>query len=260
VIRPRGGRRTRGDGNGATTEGARRRSRLAHRRSARGVDTIAVTTLLTPARSVPPNPVRAALFPEHRKQREDIVRAVDQGDAVLVARMAAGDEEALAEVWQRHGPLVFGLARRVTGDRSTAEDVTQEVFVTLWQQPERFDAQRGSLRAYLGVHAQRRAIDAMRRDGRRSERKLRHQRLHPTATTAPGDAAGSSALSDTVRDAIGRLPADQRQVVELAYFGGLTHREVAATLGIPEGTAKSRLRLAQSKLQSWLDPNLLELV
>jgi RNA polymerase sigma-70 factor (ECF subfamily) len=185
---------------------------------------------------------------------------VDPGDALLVARMAAGDEEALAEVWQRHGPLVFGLARRVTGDRSTAEDVTQEVFVTLWQQPERFDAQRGSLRAYLGVHAQRRAVDAMRRDGRRHERELRHQRLHPTATSAPGDTAGSSALSDIVRSAIGRLPADQRQAVELAYFGGLTHREVAATLGIPEGTAKSRLRLAQSKLQSWLDPNLLELV
>jgi RNA polymerase sigma-70 factor (ECF subfamily) len=132
--------------------------------------------------------------------------------------------------------------------------------VTLWQQPERFDAQRGSLRAYLGVHAQRRAVDAMRRDGRRHERELRHQRLHPTATSAPGDTAGSSALSDIVRSAIGRLPADQRQAVELAYFGGLTHREVAATLGIPEGTAKSRLRLAQSKLQSWLDPNLLELV
>jgi RNA polymerase sigma-70 factor (ECF subfamily) len=188
------------------------------------------------------------------------VRAVEAGDAVLVARMAAGDEEALAEVWQRHGPLVLGLARRLTGDLSTAEDVTQEVFVTLWQRPERFDAQRGSLRAYLGVHAQRRAIDAMRRDGRRSEREHRHHRLHSPAAAAPADRAESSTLSGVVRTAIGRLPADQRQAVELAYFYGLTHREVAAKLGIPEGTAKSRLRLAQAKLQSWLDPNLLELV
>jgi RNA polymerase sigma-70 factor, ECF subfamily len=210
--------------------------------------------LLAPVRPAPATPAPA--FPERRNQREDIVRAVEAGDAVLVARMAAGDEEALAEVWQRHGPLVLGLARRLTGDLSTAEDVTQEVFVTLWQRPERYDAQRGSLRAYLGVHAQRRAIDAMRRDGRRSEREHRHHRLQ----SPPADTAESSTLSDVVRTAIGRLPSDQRQAVELAYFKGLTHREVAAALGIPEGTAKSRLRLAQAKLQSWLDPNLLELV
>ncbi len=183
---------------------------------------------------------------------------MDSGDAVLIARLAAGDEEALAEVWQRHGSLVFGLARRVTGDASSAEDVTQEVFVTLWRQPERFDARRGSLRAFLGVHAQRRAIDAMRREGRRTERERRHHRLHPLAETTPGDAAQGSALSDVVHQAIEKLPADQRAVVELAYFGGLTLREIATTLDIPEGTAKSRLRLAQAKLQSWLDRNLLE--
>lgn len=197
---------------------------------------------------------------EHRSQREDIVRVVDSGDAVLVARLAAGDEEALAEVWQRHSSLVFGLARRVTGDTSAAEDVTQEVFVTLWRQPERFDARRGSLRAFLGVHAQRRAIDAIRRDGRRTEREHRHHRLHPLAESSPGDAAQNSALSGVVHQAIEKLPAEQRAVVELAYFGGLTLREIATTLEIPEGTAKSRLRLAQAKLQSWLDRTLLELV
>jgi RNA polymerase sigma-70 factor (ECF subfamily) len=179
---------------------------------------------------------------------------------VLIARMQAGDDEALAEVWQRHGSLVFGLARRLTGDSSIAEDVTQEVFVALWQQPERFDAQRGSLRAYLGVHAQRRAIDALRRDSRRSEREHRHHRLYPTAGTSAGEHSECARLAEVVRGAIGRLPTEQRRAVELAYFGGLTHREVATTLGIPEGTAKSRLRLAQTKLQSWLDPKLLELV
>ncbi len=188
------------------------------------------------------------------------MRAVDPGDAVLVARLAAGDDEALAEVWQRHGPLVYGLARRLTGDAATAEDVTQDVFVTLWQQPERFDADRGSLRAFLGVHAQRRAIDAMRRDGRRAQREQRHHRLHASVEATPGDAAARSELSDVVRAAIKMLPLQQREAVELAYFNGLTHREVATTLGIPEGTAKSRLRLAHAKLQSWLDPNLLELV
>jgi RNA polymerase sigma-70 factor (ECF subfamily) len=214
--------------------------------------------LLTRERPSAPSP--SPVFPKHRIGREDIVRAVDSGDAVLVARLAAGDDEALAEVYQRHCPLVFGLARRLTGDSSTAQDVTQEVFVTLWQQPERFDPERGSLRAYLGVHAQRRAIDAMRRDSRRVDREHRHHRLNPTAMTAPGDTAECSELSGVVRAAIKKLPAEQREAVELAYFSGLTHREVASTLGIPEGTAKSRLRLAQTKLQSWLDPNLLELV
>lgn len=216
--------------------------------------------LLTRERPAPPTQARRPAFPLQHTRQADIVRAVDPGDAVLVARLAAGDEEALAEVWQRHGPLVFGLARRLTGDSSTAEDVTQEVFVTLWQQPERFDAQRGSLRAYLGVQAQRRAIDAIRRDGRRAEREHRHHRLHPPAVSTPGDSAECSELSGVVRDAIKKLPVEQREAVELAYFSGLTHREVATTLGIPEGTAKSRLRLAQTKLQTWLDPNLLELV
>jgi len=219
-----------------------------------------VTTLLTQEHPAPPLVGVHAPLPRHRNRGGDIVRAVDSGDSVLMARMAAGDDEALAEVWQRHGPLVYGLARRLTGNASTAEDVTQEVFVTLWQQPERFDANRGSLRAYLGVHAQRRAVDALRRDGRRAEREERHHRMGSAVGSASGDAAEATALSDVVRDAIARLPGEQRQAVELAYFNGLTHREVATTLGIPEGTAKSRLRLAQAKLQSWLDRNLLELV
>lgn len=189
-----------------------------------------------------------------------MVRAVDSQDVVLTARLGAGDEEALVEVWQRYGPLVFGLARRVTGDTSMAEDVTQEVFVTLWQHPDRFDASRGTLRAFLGVHAQRRAIDALRRDSRRADRERRHHRLDRETVAHTDNEVERAALSSTVRDAIGRLPAEQREAVELAYFDGLTHREVATTLGIPEGTAKSRLRLAHAKLQSLLDPKLLELV
>jgi RNA polymerase sigma-70 factor (ECF subfamily) len=193
-------------------------------------------------------------------QADGIVRAVDTPDAALTARLAAGDEEALAEVWDRYGPLVYGHARRLTRDASLAQDVAQEVFVTLWQHPDRFDASRGSLRAYLGVHAHRRAIDAVRRDVRRTEREQRHHRLHPEGAWAPGDSAEAASLAEAVRQAIVRLPAEQREAVELAYFGGLTHRELAAALKIPEGTVKSRLRLAQAKLQSWLDPRLLELV
>ena len=205
----------------------------------------------------PAAPVRS---PRRSQESQSIVRAVDSLEALLAARLAAGDDEALAEIWQRYGSLVFGLARHLTGDAGVAEDVTQEVFVTLWQHPERFDATRGSMRAYLGVHAQRRAIDALRRDGRRAEREQRHHRLQPPPGPSPSDAAETTVLADAVRGAIARLPAEQREAVELAYFNGLTHREVATSLGIPEGTAKSRLRLAQAKLQSWLDPTLLELV
>ena len=186
--------------------------------------------------------------------RTDIVRAVDSGDSALVARIVAGDEEALGEVWERHGPAVFGHARRLTGNASIAEDVAQEVFVSLWAHPERFDPGRGSLRGYLGVHARRRAIDLLRQDSRRSTREKRHFTMNERREQVADGIEDALELSGTVRGAIARLPRDQREAVELAYFGGLTHCEIAARLGIPEGTAKSRLRLAQAKLRSWLEP------
>jgi RNA polymerase sigma-70 factor (ECF subfamily) len=184
---------------------------------------------------------------------------VEPGDAALVARIVAGDEEALAEAFDRFAPLVFGLARRVAGDASLADDITQEIFTALWIHPERFDASRGSLRAYLGVQAHRRAVDAIRRDARRSAREDTHEHLTARTGPPPGDELDAAAVQTIVRDAVDRLPAEQRQVVELAYFCGYTQRELASALGIPEGTAKSRLRLAQSKLGAWLAPAMLEL-
>jgi len=177
-----------------------------------------------------------------------------------MARMVAGDEEALAEAWQRHGAMVFGHARRLVGNAAVAEEVVQDVFVELWTHPDRYEPARGTLRAYLGVHARRRAIDALRRDRRRAAREERHVALEERPGGAPGDTGHDPQVGKAVLDAIQRLPDDQRRAVELAYFGGLTQCEVAQHLGIPEGTAKSRLRLAQTKLRSWLDPSLLELV
>jgi RNA polymerase sigma-70 factor (ECF subfamily) len=196
---------------------------------------------------------------EHEIGPADIVRAVDTQDAVLVARMVAGDEEALSEVWHRHGSVVFGHARRMTGNAAIAEEVAQDVFVALWKNPERFDPARGTLRAYLGVHARRRAIDMIRQDSRRSNRELRHHTMNERRDCPDGldDVTG---MKDAVRQAIERLPEDQRRAVELAYFGGLTHCEIAVRLDIPEGTAKSRLRLAQAKLRDWLGPILQDAV
>ncbi len=181
---------------------------------------------------------------------------VERGETVLMARMAAGDEEALAEAFDRYAPLVYGLARRVTGNATTAEDVVQEVFTALWSHPGRFDPERGSLRAFLGVQAYRRAVDSVRQDARRSAREERQQDLTDTTDTV-GDGTDDRELRDIIRQAIGRLPDEQRKAVELAYFGGCTQRELATMLGIPEGTAKSRLRLAHAKLGQWLAPDIL---
>jgi RNA polymerase sigma-70 factor, ECF subfamily len=180
-------------------------------------------------------------------------------DARLVARIAAGDESALKAVYDRYSPLVFGLARRVTGSSSTAEEVAQEVFVFLWEHPDRFDVTRGSLRSFLGSLTHRRSVDAVRRDSRRMAREERDHRDRAVGSTAtpPADVAQRVAdqdLADRVGAAVALLPADQRVAVELAYFGGCTFRDVALRLGIPEGTAKSRLRLALAKLGHLLTP------
>ena len=177
-----------------------------------------------------------------------------------MSRLAAGDEEALAEVFDRYGAFLFGLARRVTGERMAAEDVVQEVLTTLWTHPERFDPERGSLRAYLGVQAHRRAVDAVRKVVRRRGHESRLQAIDRPERDWSPDATDSVGLVEVVRQAIGRLPASQRQAVELAYYQGCTQSELATVLGIPEGTAKSRLRLAHAKLVTWLSPQFLELV
>lgn len=178
----------------------------------------------------------------------------DRGDCVLLARLAAGDDDALAEVYDRYAPLVFGVAKRVVANRSVAEDVVQEVFTALWRNPERFDPERGSLRAYLGVQAHRRAVDAVRSDTRRRAREEHCELMQPRPEGRASDRMDAVTVAEVVRQAIARLPEAQRQAVELAYWSGRPQREVAAVLGVPEGTVKSRMRLAQAKLAEWLAP------
>jgi len=184
---------------------------------------------------------------------------VDTGDRLLVARLAAGDDEAVEELFDRYAPLLYGLARRITGARQLAEEVVQEVFTTLWTHPDRFDPSRGTLRAYLGVQAHRRSVDAVRREVRRTAHEDQLLALSSAEREPAPDATEAVGLVDLVQQAIGRLPAAQRRAVELAYFEGCTQSEVASVLGIPEGTAKSRLRLAQAKLSEWLAPQFLEM-
>ena len=180
-------------------------------------------------------------------------------DALLAARLAAGDDHALAEVFDRFGAAVYSAAAYVVGTGGGAQDVVQDVFVELWCHPDRYHPDSGSLRGYLMLLARHRAVDAMRSELRRIARQERHYRLSTDeGPPSPGEQVLSAHLASEVRAAIQRLPAAQRQVIELAYFEGMTCREVASAVGIPEGTVKSRLRLAHAKLEAVLDRQLLE--
>jgi RNA polymerase sigma-70 factor (ECF subfamily) len=161
--------------------------------------------------------------------------------------LAAGDDSALATVYDQYAPLVFGVAVQLVGDQATAADVCQEVFVSLWQRPDRFDPELGSLRTWLATVARRRAIDVLRQRGRRTDREERAA-AEPVTPPDIEEAAAALVEGERVRKALCELPADQRRAIELAYYDGLTHREVAARLGIPEGTVKSRLRLGIARL------------
>lgn len=187
------------------------------------------------------------------------VRGVEGSDALLAARLAAGDDRALADVFDQLASSVYGGALRVLGNGSAAQDVVQDVFVELWRHPDRYDPAAGSLRTYLMVLARHRAVDVMRSELRRVARQERHYRLSPAHSPgSAGDEVLAAETASVVRAAVQLLPDGQRRVVELAYFEGLTCREVASAMGIPEGTAKSRLRLAMAKLETVLDRQLLE--
>jgi RNA polymerase sigma-70 factor, ECF subfamily len=184
---------------------------------------------------------------------------VDATDALLAARLAAGDDHALAEVFDDLAPTVYGAALRVLGEGSAAQDVVQDVFVELWSHPDRYNPDAGTLGTYLYVLAKRRAVDLVRSELRRLARQVRHYLMTPDGVDpTPSDQVTAADTADAVRAAVRLLPDGQRQVVELTYFQGLSCREVARATGIPEGTAKSRLRLALAKLEAVLDRQLLE--
>jgi RNA polymerase sigma-70 factor (ECF subfamily) len=184
------------------------------------------------------------------------------GDELILARLVAGDDSALAMAYERYGGFVHALARRVTGADDVARDVTQDVFTFLWKEPERVDLARGTLRAYLGVVTHRRAVNEVRSTARRRAREVRVAVSAGRTTTEPHaelvESESRRWRAGRLRDFVVSLPADQRVALELAYFEGCTYREVADRLGIPEGTAKSRLRLALSRLRTMLDEQPLE--
>ncbi|MCL4423278.1 MAG: sigma-70 family RNA polymerase sigma factor [Actinobacteria bacterium] len=183
--------------------------------------------------------------------REDLDLA-NASDTNLLVAIGRWRQDALAELYRRHGGAVYALARRVTGDISLAEEITQEVFLRLWNAPERHDPDRGSLRTYLLVQAHGRSVDVLRSD---RSRRLREERdaLRTVASGYDVDhAVWDMAVADQVRQAMASLPEDERRAIELAYFGGYTYKEVAGQLKQPEGTVKSRIRTGLRRMRSSL--------
>ncbi len=173
-------------------------------------------------------------------------------DTTLVVGVARYRHEALAELYRRHAGAVFGLARRLLSDTTAAEEVVQEVFLRLWNSPDRFDPARGSLRSYLLAQTHGRAVDALRADGARRRREERDARNTVDAGYDLEREVTDLAVADYVRRALGVLPDAERNAIQLAYFGGLTYREVADRLGEPEGTVKSRIRVGLKRLRTEL--------
>ena len=160
----------------------------------------------------------------------------------LMARVATGDEAAFAEIYDRLAPSVYGTVLRVVRDPTQSEEVTQEVFVELWRQANRFDSGRGGLRGWAVTIARRRAVDRVR-----SEQSLRDRQRRDTSALAavpdtPPDIVMVSLDRERARCALTKLSADQRQALELAFFDGLTHVEISELLGVALGTVKSRIR------------------
>jgi RNA polymerase sigma-70 factor, ECF subfamily len=179
-------------------------------------------------------------------------------DEDLMARVQDGDAGAFEVIFDRHADAAFSLAYRMCGRRVTAEDVVQEAFLSLWRSGARYDRTRGSVRSWVLGVVHNRAIDLFRRDSVRTSRDVSDEgavERMPAGDSTEHEVQRRDSASQ-VRGALHDLPDDQRQVIELAYFGGFTHSEIAEQLNLPAGTVKGRMRLGLTKLRLSLgDPS-----
>jgi RNA polymerase sigma-70 factor, ECF subfamily len=178
------------------------------------------------------------------------------GDEELMQLIAGGDPRAFEVVYERHATAAFSLAYRICGVRAAAEEVAQEAFLAIWRSGARYDRARGSVRTWLLGVVHNRAIDMLRRTTVHERRRAADERAAETLE-APERTELEAARREearSVRGLIDELPDEQRRVVELAYFGGFTHEQIAQMLGAPLGTVKGRMRLALEKLRAGIDP------
>lgn len=166
-------------------------------------------------------------------------------DADHLSRIQQKEEGALAELYDRYGGLLYSLLLRMTGERGVAEELLQDVFLTVWRSASTWNPKRGSVQAWLVAIARHRAIDYLRKQQKPSL-PLQHELI--SSELGPDEIAMNTAISSEVRDCVNDLPTIYRDVLDAVYFSGLTQREAAAELGIPLGTVKSRIRLALQRM------------
>jgi RNA polymerase sigma-70 factor (ECF subfamily) len=191
-----------------------------------------------------------------------IAGAAPPRDAELVARIARGDEAALGVLYHRFAGTLLALCRRILGTAADAEDVVQEAFVQVWKQAARYDPDRSSVQSWLVLITRSRAIDRLR------NRRVTDRIAVEAHADAPRIDASLDGIANVffaerrarIRQALGALPAEQREVIELAFFRGLTQNEIALRTGTPLGTVKTRTLLAMKKLRQALGPDLKDLL
>ncbi len=171
-------------------------------------------------------------------EHPDMQPADASDDMRLVARIRAGEPDAMSELYDRYSSVVYGVALRVLQDAAAAEDILQDIFLQLWRRPDVFDGSRGSMVAWLAVIARHRAIDRLRQ--RRPETDL--EEVVIAGGTDLRDETERSLVIEKIRAALGEMDQNQRKALELAYFQGLTHTEIAEKTGEPLGTIKTRIR------------------
>jgi RNA polymerase sigma-70 factor (ECF subfamily) len=185
-------------------------------------------------------------------RREKAERLADEE---LMPLIGDKDPEAFEVFYDRHGGVAYSLAYRIVGEQAAAEDVTQEAFISLWRSGTRFDSTRGSVRSWMLSIVRNRAIDHLRSKAGKAPKlafdddSILEQR--PAEEMTDEEAMRRETASE-VRGALGTLPGDQSKVIELAYFGGFSHSEIAQMLGVPLGTVKGRMRLGLEKIRGEL--------
>lgn len=172
-------------------------------------------------------------------------------DEELMGLVRDGEVQAFEVIFDRHAPAAFSLAYRMCGRRAAAEDIVQDAFLSLWRSAVGYDPRRGSVRSWVLSVVHNRAIDAFRRQGSRDRRDVSDEGIAerlpaPDATDAEVERRDDARQ---VRTALDELPPDQRRVIELAYFGGFTHNQIAEMLDLPPGTVKGRMRLGLTKMR-----------
>ena len=170
-------------------------------------------------------------------------------DAVLVVAISRYRQDALAEAYRRHAGAVFALSKRLLVDAALAEEVVQEVFLRIWNNPEKFDPERGSLRSYLLAQCHGRSVDLLRSETSRRIREERDARRTAEAGYDLEHEVIDLSVAEGIKAALAALPDGERDAIALAYFGGHTYREVAVMLDEPEGTVKSRIRAGLQRMR-----------